>query len=76
MEAAKIFESEEGQAVLLPKGFRFEDSEVLVKRQGETVVLVPKEVAWQTFLHGLNGFSDDFMADGRPPEIPDVREEF
>ena len=20
---------------------------------------------WETFLHGLNGFSDDFMAEGR-----------
>ena len=71
MEAAKIFESEECQAVLLPKGFRFEDSEVLVKRQGETLILVPKEVAWQTFLHAISGFSDDFMADG----MLDVREE-
>ena len=48
MEAAKIFESGEGQAAPPPKGFRFEDSEVPAKRQGETLILVPKEAAWQT----------------------------
>ena len=75
MEAAKIFESGEGQAAPPPKGFRFEDSEVPAKRRGETLILVPKEAARQTLSYAISGFSDDFMADGRPPEIPDVREE-
>ena len=34
MEAAKIFESGEGQAAPPPRGFRFEDSEVPAKRRG------------------------------------------
>jgi len=28
-------------------------------------MLFPKDSAWATFLDGLKGFSDDFMAGGR-----------
>lgn len=66
MEVAKIFETGRSQAVRLPKKFRFSDNEVLIQRLGDAVMLVPKDSAWTTFLEGLHGFSDDFMADGRP----------
>ncbi|MEY8312793.1 type II toxin-antitoxin system VapB family antitoxin [Oscillospiraceae bacterium 42-9] len=75
MEVAKIFENGRSQAVRLPKKYRFEGSEVLVQRLGDAVVLVPKDSAWKTFLEGLHGFSDDFMENGREPELPSVREE-
>lgn len=35
---------------------------------------LPKEKAFQIFMEGVNGFSDDFMADGRENEIPTERE--
>lgn len=74
MEVAKIFETGRSQAVRLPKKFRFSDNEVLIQRLGDAVMLVPKDSAWTTFLEGLHGFSDDFMADGRESERPSARE--
>lgn len=31
----------------------------------ETVIPVPINNKWEIFMRGVNGFSDDFMADGR-----------
>lgn len=39
-----------------------------------STILFPKEAAWQTFLNGLNGFTDDFFETGREPSIPTERE--
>lgn len=74
MEVAKVFESGHSQAVRLPKKFRFEEDEVLVQRIGEAVLLTPKDAAWKTFMDGVNGFTDDFLADGRKQEIQQKRE--
>ena len=74
METAKIFENGKSQAVRLPKKFRFEGDEVFVHRLGHAVMLIPKEHTWQTFLEGLNSFTDDFCVEGRPSDIPTVRD--
>lgn len=65
METAKIFENGRSQAVRLPKKFRFNVDEVVVQQLGEAVILVPKEALWQTFMDGLDGFTDDIFSDGR-----------
>lgn len=75
METAKIFENGRSQAVRLPKKFRLDGSEVFVQRLGHAVILVPKELAWQTFLDGLDGFTEDFLADGRNIEVTTMRED-
>lgn len=74
METAKIFENGRSQAVRLPKKFRFSGEEVLVQRLGQAVMLVPKEESWQTFLNGINSFSDDFLEEGRFLESQTARE--
>lgn len=74
MEVAKIFETGRSQAVRLPKKFRFSDSEVLIQRLGDAVMLVPKDAAWKTFLQGLDSFSEDFLAEGRNQEVQQERE--
>ena len=74
METARIFENGRSQAVRLPKKYRFDGDEVFVQRLGDAVLLTPKADAWQTFMSGLNGFTDDFMASGRDAEIPTVRD--
>ena len=74
MEVAKIFETGRSQAVRLPKQFRFSDSEVLIQRLGDAVMLVPKDSAWKTFLEGLDSFSDDFFAEGRKQDVQPERE--
>lgn len=65
METAKIFMNGQSQAVRLPKEFRFDCDEVIVKKQGKMVILIDKKDMWDNFLDGVNGFTDDFMADGR-----------
>ncbi len=74
MEVAKIFENGRSQAVRLPKQSRFSGGEVFVQKLGGAVLLVPKEAAWQTFLNGLNSFTDDFFEDGRITEMPTERD--
>ncbi len=69
MERAKIFQSGGSQAVRLPMQFRFEGSEVLVKRVGTAVVLLPTDGAWDSLARALDLFSDDYMSERpQPPE--------
>ena len=74
METAKVFESGRSQAVRIPKRFRFSGDEVFIQKIGDAILLTPKEKAWETFLEGLNGFTDDFFEDGREQGTPQVRE--
>ncbi len=68
METAKLFVNGQSQAVRLPKEYRFSGDEVYIKKVGNTVLLYPKEQVWETFLTSLNGFTDDFMQNGREPQ--------
>jgi Virulence-associated protein and related proteins len=74
METAKVFNSGGSQAVRLPKEFRFPDGEVYIKKVGDAVVLYPKQSIWESFMKGVNGFSDDFMENGRDQGISDTRD--
>lgn len=65
MQTAKIFQNGRSQAIRIPKEFQFEGTEVIIQKHGDAVILVPHEKAWAVFLEGLNGFSSDFMANGR-----------
>lgn len=64
MEVAKVFSNGGSQAVRLPKECRFEQDEVLAKRIGNIVILMPKDDPWGLMLQGLNMFSDDFLKGG------------
>jgi antitoxin VapB len=65
MKTAKLFVNGRSQAVRLPKEYQFEGSEVFVQKVGNAVILVPHEKAWEVFLHGLHGFSEDYLSEGR-----------
>lgn len=41
MAITKVFQSGDGQAVQLPRGFEFNSSEVSVRRNGDAVILEP-----------------------------------
>jgi len=73
METAKIFKNGQSQAVRLPKGCRFEGSEVYVKKMGDIVLLVPKDKPWELFVNSLDRFTDDFMEKRIQPP-PESRE--
>ena len=74
IETAKIFENGRSQAVRLPKKFRFNTDEVIVQQLGDAVILVPKESMWQTFMDGLNSFTDDIFEGGRDQGVQEERE--
>jgi antitoxin VapB len=65
MQTAKLFQNGRSQAVRLPKECKFEGNDVLVQKVGDSVIIFPKDKVWETFLHGLENFTDDFMKDGR-----------
>ncbi len=65
MQTAKLFQNGRSQAVRLPKEFQFPGDEVFIQKHGDAVLLIPHEKAWEVFLEGLNGFSEDFMPEGR-----------
>lgn len=41
MDTAKLFQSGRSQAVRLPKEYRFDGTQVFIKRIGDAVVLIP-----------------------------------
>ena len=50
MATAKLFMSGRSQAVRLPKEFRFSESEIGIKKIGNSVVLYSLDDAWDDFL--------------------------
>ena len=75
METAKIFMNGRSQAIRLPKKYRFEGSEVYIKKVGNAVMLIPYQAPWQSLQDSLDMFSADFMESREQPE-PQEREEF
>ena len=73
METAKLFMSGNSQAVRLPKSYRFSGEEVVIKRLGNAVVLLPKEDPWQILFDALQDFPDDLNLE-RAPDPPQERE--
>ena len=51
MNTARLFRSGCSQAVRLPKEYRFEGTEVAVKRFNNGVLLLPVNAPWQTMEH-------------------------
>jgi antitoxin VapB len=58
---AKIFWSGRSQAVRLPKEFRFEGSEVRIRKEGDKVILEPVEDDW-AWLDRIGGTYDEDAA--------------
>ena len=65
ISTAKLFMTGRSQAVRLPKSFRFEGTEVFIRRDFRTgeVVLTPKPTSWQEFFELANQteIPSDFM---------------
>jgi antitoxin VapB len=68
MRVAKLFKNGQSQAVRLPKEFRFEGTQVFIKRVGNAVLLLPEQDSWQVLFDSLGLFSDDFMVSREQPQ--------
>lgn len=70
---AKVFRNGASQAIRLPKDFRFDATEVCIKRIGSAVLLFPKKSAWDLMAGTLGKADDDFLADRQQPAKADKR---
>lgn len=67
MDTAKLFSSGRSQAVRLPKAYRFEGDEVIVKRFGNGVLLLPKTDPWSLLEEALGEFEPGFHLERSQP---------
>jgi antitoxin VapB len=71
VETAKIFWSGRSQAVRVPKQFRFDTSEVRIRRRGDAVILEPVAHDW-AWLDKVIGLVDvDFVQAATEPSQQD-----
>jgi antitoxin VapB len=61
-QIAKVFKNGRSQAVRIPKEFRFEDDEVLIRKKGNDVILSPLPKSWDAFFKETPLPSEDFMS--------------
>lgn len=72
---AKLFLHGRSQAVRLPKEFRFEGTEVYVRRVGAEVVLSSRaKASMQNLLDAVDEFEPSFVMERAQPDQLDVRE--
>ena len=73
---AKLFENGRSQAVRLPKEFRFEGDEVIIRKEGDAVILEPiKRETWpRGYWERLREMQVDFEVQPIRPDLaePDV----
>ena len=73
MNTAKIFVNGRSQAVRLPKEYRFDESDVFIKKIDDVVMLIPRNKVWKTFKNSFIKFSDDLLLE-RVNELPQERD--
>jgi antitoxin VapB len=74
MKTAKLFKNGQSQAVRLPKEFRMTGDEVYIKKQGEAIILLPKEKSWDILFDSLKHFAKDFRIERNQPVENQKRE--
>lgn len=80
---AKLFTHGGSQAVRLPKAFRFEGTEVIIRKDGERVILEPvrsrkfpvTDEEWAAFWARLDALADGDVLE-EPPDPPCDDEDF
>ena len=73
MKTAKIFQHGNSQAVRLPKEFRFDEDEVVVKRHAGGVLLLPRRYVFDDLMSVMQNFQGDIE---RPKELPAQKRKF
>jgi antitoxin VapB len=68
MQTAKIFMNGKSQAVRLPKEFRFDGDEVVIKKVGDAVMLFPKRYRSSALAMTLGDFDPDFQIKREQPK--------
>ena len=61
------------QAVRLPKEYRFDESDVFIKKIDDVVMLIPRNKVWKTFRNSFSKFSDNLLLE-RENELSQERD--
>ena len=67
MDTARLFMSGRSQAVRLPKEYRFEGVEVVVRHLGNGVLLLPVNEPWAMLEAALESFEPGFQISREQP---------
>lgn len=59
MKTAKVFRHGNSQAVRLPKEFRFDGDEVLIRRSAGGVLLLPKKITYEQIMAIVSQFKGE-----------------
>lgn len=77
MKTVAVINDGSEQSIRLPEDCHIQGTEVIVKRLGRSLLLIPKDAdAWQMFSQSLDQFTDDFMQDRAQPDQQDPRAAF
>ena len=76
MKTAKLFQNGHSQAVRLPQEFRLPGKEVYIKKQGNAIILIPKDNPWDSFINSISKFPADFMNDREQPSVQEREDLF
>ena len=68
LKIAKIFMNGRSQAVRLPKEFRFDEDEVVIKKVGDAVMLFPKRYSRDVLKNALNELDPEFRLERQQPK--------
>lgn len=68
MKTARLFQNGRSQAVRLPREFRFQGTDVYVKKLHGVVLLIPTGDPWASLVGSLDLFTDDFMTAREQPQ--------
>ena len=74
MSTTHVFTTGRSQAIRIPKEYRLPNEDIFINRVGNTITLTPVSKLRESFMQGLQMFTDDFMAEGRPPQIETKRD--
>ena len=73
MHTTRVFTNGNSQAVRLPREFRFDGGEVVIKKVGDMVILFPKQYKGARFKQLLAAFDADFQIERTQPAIAESR---
>lgn len=70
-KTAKLFTHGGSQAVRLPKAFRFDGSEVRIRRDGDKVILEPVKTDWTAVWRTIDQLAEEAGEEfpDRPPQL-------
>ncbi|MBK1724907.1 antitoxin [Thiocystis violacea] len=70
---ARLFRNGSNQAVRLPRDLEIDADEVLIRREGDSIILTPKPRAWEDYFTRGRRLGEDFpdMIDDSPPQTRD-----